>query len=207
MKTQLAMFPNGSRTCPPRTRLLWAAVLALPVLGAQAGAVLTSLYLFQVSPNGVTPFGGLVEGSDGNFYGTTSGGGTNNSGTAFKISPNGALTSLYSFTGGNDGASPGGLVQGNDGYFYGTTSVGGPGGGGTVFRLTMVPDPQLTIIPSAASFVLTWPTNYAGFILQSATNLGSPAWTTNSPAPVVVNGQNTVTNPIAGTQQFFRLRQ
>jgi uncharacterized repeat protein (TIGR03803 family) len=41
----------------------------------------------------------LVQGSDGNFYGTTGGGGTNNAGTVFKISTNGALTSLYSFTG------------------------------------------------------------------------------------------------------------
>ena len=47
-------------------------------------------------------------------------------GTVFKISPNGALTSLYSFTGGNDGANPyAGLVQGSDGNFYGTTQYGG----------------------------------------------------------------------------------
>jgi hypothetical protein len=55
---------------------------------------------------------------------------------------------------------------------------------------------------------LTWPTNAAGFTLQFTTNLGSSAvWTTNSPAPVVVNGQNTVTNPISGAQQFYRLSQ
>jgi hypothetical protein len=55
---------------------------------------------------------------------------------------------------------------------------------------------------------LTWPTNAVGFTLQSTTNLHSPAaWVTNSPAPVVINGQNTVTNPISGAQQFYRLRQ
>ena len=66
-----------------------------------------------------------MQGSDGNFYGTTYGGGTNGGyGTVFKISTNGALTSLYSFTGGNDGANPdAGLVQGSDGNFYGTTSA------------------------------------------------------------------------------------
>jgi len=50
------------------------------------------------------------------------------------------------------------------------------------------------------------PTNATGFTLQSSTNLVSPAiWTTNSPAAVVVNGQNTVTNPPSGTLRFYRL--
>jgi formylglycine-generating enzyme required for sulfatase activity len=72
---------------------------------------------------------------------------------------------------------------------------------------------NLTIIRSAANVILTWPTNaagftYAGFTLQSTTNLVSPAvWNTVSPAPVIVNGQNAVTNPISGTQQFYRLSQ
>jgi uncharacterized repeat protein (TIGR03803 family) len=71
----------------------------------------------------VDPFSG----SDGYFYGTTSGGGgPNKSGTVFKITTNGALTSLYSFTGGNDGANPvAALVQGSDGNFYGTTTGDG----------------------------------------------------------------------------------
>jgi len=65
-----------------------------------------------------------------------------------------------------------------------------------------VSPPKLTIIPSGSNVILRWPTNYAGFTLQSATNLVSSVWTTDSSAPVVVNGQNTVTNPISGTQQF-----
>jgi hypothetical protein len=73
--------------------------------------------------------------------------------------------------------------------------------------------PQLTITPSRPNVLLAWPTNnagydYSGFTLQSTTNLGSPAvWATNSPAPVVINGQNIVTNPLSGSQQFYRLRQ
>jgi hypothetical protein len=68
--------------------------------------------------------------------------------------------------------------------------------------------PQLTIIPSGANVILTWPTNAAGFTLQSTTNLVSPAvWSTVSPGPVVVNGQNAVTNPISGTKKFYRLSQ
>ena len=56
-------------------RLLWAAALVLPAFGAQAGVVFTSLHSFGVSTNGAVPLTGLVQGSDGNFYGTTSSGG------------------------------------------------------------------------------------------------------------------------------------
>ena len=67
---------------------------------------------------------------------------------------------------------------------------------------------HLTIIRSAANVILTWPTNATGFTLQSTTNLVSPAvWNTVSPAPVIVNGQNAVTNQISGKQKFFRLSQ
>jgi len=56
------------------------------------------------------------------------------------------------------------------------------------------------------SIVLTWPATVCGLTLQSTTNLVAPvAWTNVSLAPVVVNGQNTVTNTISGAQQFFRL--
>ena len=69
-----------------------------------------------------------MQGSDGNFYGTTVGASFNGgNGTVFKISATGALTTLYSFTGGKDGAkSPAGLVQGSDGNFYGTTVAAAP---------------------------------------------------------------------------------
>jgi uncharacterized repeat protein (TIGR03803 family) len=106
-------------------QLFCAAAIAWPAFAARAGVVLTTLHSFQAFPNGVNPETGLVQGSDGYFYGTTCDDGTNGPdygyGTVFRISTNGALTTLYSFTGGNDGAFPSGLVQGNDGYFYGTT--------------------------------------------------------------------------------------
>ena len=55
--------------------------------------------------------------------------------------------------------------------------------------------------------LLTWPTNFPGFILESTPSLNPPAvWNPVSPDPVVVNGQNAVTNAIAATQQFYRLR-
>jgi len=68
--------------------------------------------------------------------------------------------------------------------------------------------PLLTLIPDGANVVLTWPTNAVGCTLQSTTNLASPAvWNTNSPAPVVIGGQNVITNPITGARMFYRLRQ
>ena len=92
--------------------------------------------------------------------------------------------------------------------FYGTTNGGNGATGGTVCRLTIVPEaPVMTILPSNRNLILTWLTNATGFVLQSTTNLASPVWTTNSAAPVVLDGQNTVTNPISGTQQFFQLSQ
>jgi uncharacterized repeat protein (TIGR03803 family) len=111
------------------------------VFRISATGTLTSLYSFT-GKDGANPHGGLVQGSDGDFYGTTTRGGANNSGSVFKINPKGALTSLYSFTGGIDGACPwAGLVQGSDGNFYGTTYYGGTSGfgsrgNGTVFKIS-----------------------------------------------------------------------
>jgi len=97
------------------------------------------------------------------------------------------------------------ILSGNT--LYGTASGGGAWGGGTVFSLSL-PLPQLAIIQSGTNVVLSWLANFTGFTVQSTTNLVSPAvWTPVAPAPVVVNGQNTVTNPISGTQQFYRLSQ
>jgi uncharacterized repeat protein (TIGR03803 family) len=100
----------------------------------------TNLYSFVGPLDGEWPGGGVVQGSDGNLYGTTALGGTYDSGTVFRISYSGACTNLYSFASQpNDGANPVAvLVQGSDGYFYGTTQNGGTNGsyGGTVFRIS-----------------------------------------------------------------------
>jgi uncharacterized repeat protein (TIGR03803 family) len=153
------------------------------------------------------------------LYGTTSSGGSGGRGTIFAINTNGAgFTTLYTFTAtpppygtNSDGGSPeAGLVLSGD-TLYGAATSGGRFGYGIVFSVSF--PPRLTITPSGANVVCTWPTNFAGFdytgyTLQSTTNLASPAtWTTNLPPPVVLNGQNTVTNPISGTQQFYRLAQ
>src|SRR4030095_444709 len=104
--------------------------------------VLTTLVEFTfhgTSNKGSVPSAGLVQGSDGNFYGTTLGGGANNFGTVFKMTPSGVLTTLVEFTGNgtsNKGREPTGLGQGSDGSFYGTTQKGGANDSGTVFKMT-----------------------------------------------------------------------
>src|SRR5208283_157234 len=99
---------------------------------------LTNLYSFS-GFDGEVPASGLIRGGGGNFYGTTSYGGTNscNCGTVFRVNSSGNLTTLYEFSGG-DGAQPklAPLVQGSDGNFYGATYYGGTNGGGTVFKIT-----------------------------------------------------------------------
>jgi uncharacterized repeat protein (TIGR03803 family) len=118
-------------------QILLAGTLATTTFETRAGVVFTRLHSFGVYTNGAYPEAGLVQGSDGSFYGTTANGGTNGGyGTVFKISAGGVLTTLYSFTGGVDGAYPTGLVQGSDGNFYGTTFQGGANGYGTVFKIS-----------------------------------------------------------------------
>ena len=100
---------------------------------------LTTLHSFNGS-DGETPEGGLVQATDGRFYGTTFYGGTGLQGTVFKIAANGTLTVLYNFGNNtNDAALPyDGLIQATDGNFYGTTSRGGTGFApvGAVFKIT-----------------------------------------------------------------------
>jgi uncharacterized repeat protein (TIGR03803 family) len=108
--------------------------------------VFTSLYSFDYTHGG-TPYYPLVEGTDGNFYGTTSQGGASGMGTVFKISSAGKLTVLHSFTGPPDGQRPFcALVQASDGNFYGTTSEGGANDAGTAFKISS--QGKLTILHS-----------------------------------------------------------
>ncbi len=97
----------------------------------------TTLYSFTGAGDGGGPTGAVTQGTDGNFYGTTQYGGANGYGTIFQITPSGSLTTLYSFTGGNDGQLPNGwLVQGTNGDFYGTAHSAGTNGYGTLFQIT-----------------------------------------------------------------------
>jgi len=111
------------------------AILLVWAFASQAAVVVTPLYSFTGSNLAAGPYGGLVQGSDGDFYGTVSKGGTNGLGTVFRITEHGVFTDLHSFTA-DDGADPSGLVQGSDGNFYGVTAARGLAGWGTVFKIT-----------------------------------------------------------------------
>ncbi len=179
--------------------------------------------VFKISPNGTlaslhsfagndgaNPFAALLQGSDGDFYGTTSAGGANNSGTVFKISPNGALASLYSFTGGSDGSKPlAGLVQGSDGGFYGTTYGGGAGGFGTVFRLTVVPAAPVfqPVSLTNGTLGLTWSTEVGGtYQLQYTSDLSSSNWTNLGSAATATGATLSATDSVTnGPPRFYRV--
>ncbi len=101
------------------------------------GGAFTTLYTFTRTDDGGEPHAALIEGIDGNLYGTTELGGTYDGGTVFKITPGGVLTTLYAFSRGSDGGQPeAALIQGDDGNFYGTTSQYGANGYGTAFKMT-----------------------------------------------------------------------
>jgi uncharacterized repeat protein (TIGR03803 family) len=123
---------------------------------------LTTLYSFcsqGVYPDctdGEYPYAGLVQATNGDFYGTASSGGANGNGTVFKITPSGTLTTLHTFAGyPTDGPyTTAGLVQATNGDLYGTAEYGGVncgdiGGCGTVFKIT--PGGTLTTLYSFCS--------------------------------------------------------
>jgi len=192
------------------------------------GVGFTNLYQFTASSysglvanftnrDGASPVNYLRLAGD-TLYGCANNGGVLGGGTVFAVKTNGAaFINLHSLNGVNEGASPSGGLALLGNTLFGAASIGGSGsleggfkGSGSVFSVTFLP--QLTITPSGANIVLTWPTivaglDYSGFTLQTAPDLTSPDWATNLPAQVIVNGQKTVTLPASGTPQFFRLGQ
>jgi uncharacterized repeat protein (TIGR03803 family) len=118
--------------------------------------------------DGAYPQGGLIQDSNGSFYGTTVYGGATGYGTVFQITTTNPLITLHSFAS-SDGRYPvSGLTQANDGNFYGTTSSGGTGlGGGTIYEVTSV-----GVFISLYDFcgTSTCTGSYPGYTLAQATN-------------------------------------
>jgi len=110
------------------------------VFSVTPAGVLTTLYSFCAQAgcvDGAHPYAGLVQGSDGNFYGTTYGGGISGKGTVFQITAAGVFTTLLTFEGGLQGSRPyATLARGSDNNFYGTTTTDGANQQGTIFEIT-----------------------------------------------------------------------
>ena len=137
-----------------------------------SSGTLTTLHAFDAT-DGNSPLGGVVRGTDGNFYGPTLGYGANGGGTVYKITPSGAFTTLYNFcsqSNCSDGSGPyAGLIQATDGQFYGTTQAGGANNDGTVFSLSVSLGPFVKTQP--ASGKVGAPVKILGTDLTGATSV------------------------------------
>jgi uncharacterized repeat protein (TIGR03803 family) len=188
--------------------------------------VLTTLYVFNSNggssaAEGEFPNAGLFLGGDGNFYGTVIGGGANNGGGIFQITPGGKYTLLYSFT--STDAIPltgvGSVVQGSDGNFYGAGQVGGADGFGGIFKLSIAPAPPAPVQLSANqtqiepgdTLILNWKVlNAFSLTMQQCSASVTPssasagAWTglqtgTMNTSTGVYSGTATITPTAQGT--------
>jgi uncharacterized repeat protein (TIGR03803 family) len=131
-------------------------------------------------PDGAT-IGGVIQGSDGNFYGATASGGASNYPTVFRVTPAGDLTTIVSSPSVRSGVS---LVEGTDGNFYGTTASGGPKGYGTIFRVT--PSGWLTTLHTFSGPDGKSP--YAALILGSDGNFYGTTYTRGANDPALCEG-------------------
>ena len=122
----------------------WKWQCAVLIVCAASGITLsaqtfTTVHSFT-GAEGANPYAGLVQGADGNLYGTTTDGGANGSGNVFRVTTSGNVTSLYDFcqqANCADGQFPvAPLVMGPDGQFYGSTQNGGANNWGTIFKIT-----------------------------------------------------------------------
>jgi uncharacterized repeat protein (TIGR03803 family) len=169
------------------------------------GSGFTNLYTFSGS-DGANPEAGVIV-LGGTLFGTTYGGGSSGAGTVFAVNTDGSgFTNIYNF-GGSGGANPEAGLVALGSTLFGTTASGvGDSTYGTVFALSLVP--SLGIAVSSNQVILSWPTWAPNYGLQCTTNIIPPiVWSAVLPQPIIVNGQNTVTNPITGEQIFYRLSQ
>jgi len=135
--------------------------LTPPILGVDGGLYGSNfgfgeapflMWIYRITPSGslttlanVGSQAPLVQATNGNFYGTSPGGGTLGDGYVFEMTPQGTLTTVYNFDGTHGASlSYGALILGSDGNFYGTTQQGGSYGDGVVFQLT--PQGVITVL-------------------------------------------------------------
>lgn len=143
-------------------------------LGLLAQSQAGLIYEFTGGSDGFGPSVGLIQAADGSFYGVAQGGSPNGTGTIFKVTSTGVLTTLHTFLPLDDqGNNAGGamptaaLVQGPDGNIYGTTTYGGANGYGTLFKIKS--SGAFSVIFNFASAEVAGPGGYpvAGLIIGS----------------------------------------
>jgi uncharacterized repeat protein (TIGR03803 family) len=129
----------------------------------------------------------------------------------FKLNKDGSAYSvLYSFsTNAVDGQRPqAALLKGSDGAFYGTTAFGGANNKGTVFRLSVpIAAPNLALMHSNSTIILSWPFPSAGFALESTPSLSSPNWQPAPEMPITNNARLVVTMAANQSERYFRLHK
>jgi hypothetical protein len=180
---QAIFFDDASVTYSP---VISTTVVSSSQNPAVAGGIVT--WSAAVSGSGGTPTGTVDFFDGGTSLGTATldSSGVATVSTAALAAGSHAITAVYS----------------GDSTFAGSTS--------SVFAQCITPQttPQLNIVSSSDSVILMWPTNADDYTLQSTTNLVSPAvWSAVSSEPIVINGQEVVTNAISGAQMFYRLSQ
>jgi uncharacterized repeat protein (TIGR03803 family) len=129
---------------------------------------LTILWNFEGRNDGQFPYSGPIEGTDGNFYGTTYQGGANAVGTIYQLTPSGKLTTIYQFDAIRGAFPIGPLVQATDGNLYGTTAGFGFNYG-TIFKIVPSGDFALTLLFTFDVFDGAYP--YAGLVQGSDAKL------------------------------------
>jgi uncharacterized repeat protein (TIGR03803 family) len=177
----------------------WIKILVGSMLGlSQVGFASTTretLYSFK-GPEGAIPIAGLIQASDGNFYGTTDAGGVYGQGTIFKMSTNWIPTTLISFDGTNGSNPKAELLEATDGLFYGTT-FGTATNSGTIFRLTA--NGRLTTLKTFGG------TNGAGPMCQLIQASDGMFYGTTFSGGINTNGTvfRMTTNGVLNTLVFF----
>jgi uncharacterized repeat protein (TIGR03803 family) len=148
---------------------------------------------------------GLLQGNDGNFYGTTAAGGYNGNGTVFQLTPGGALTTLVLFNGANGANPEAALVQGNDGYYYGVTANGGGSNAGTIFKLSA--SPGLTALSQSNGMISFSCSALVGqsYQVQFTSCLNPPAWQNLGNPIQATSSCLTITDAIGPQQCFYRV--
>jgi uncharacterized repeat protein (TIGR03803 family) len=184
------------------------------VFRATADGTLTAIHSFGYD-DGAVPVGGLVQGTDGKLYGTTSQGGFGGLGTVFQITTNGQLSTLLWFNGLNGANPQSSLIQARNGSFYGTTEFGGADynstadtGEGVVFRLTLPmsvsPSPQISlrIVNASPNVSISWSGGQPPYYLESSRDLSDAGWQRIA-GPIT---HTSVTFAPSGSTGFYRVQ-